>query len=55
MNISYPNKLRLIIMLVLATGLLLATLSSCSSSKYGCGHGNPRMTWNKMVRSINRP
>ena len=35
--------------------LLIAVLTSCSSSKFGCGHGNPRMTWNKMVRSINRP
>ena len=53
MKISYTNKVKLVIMLVLATGLLLATLSSCSGSKYGCGHGAPKQTWNKMVRRIN--
>jgi hypothetical protein len=36
--------------------MMIACLSSCSSSKYGCGHGaNPRMTWNRMVERINRP
>ncbi len=35
--------------------IVLFAFTSCSSSKYGCGRGNPRMSWNKMVRSINRP
>jgi hypothetical protein len=35
--------------------LVMVTLSSCSANRYGCGHGNPKMTWNRMVKSINRP
>lgn len=47
-----------IISLVIAFAVMfsiLILLSSCSTNKYGCGHGNPKMTWNKMVRQINRP
>ena len=40
------------IMIVLLTSFLI---SSCSGGKYGCGHGHPKQTWNKMVRRINSP
>lgn len=46
--------LGLLIMMTLAVVVILFA-SSCSANKYGCGHGNPKMTWNKMVKSINRP
>ena len=39
----------------MAICMVAYALTSCSANKYGCGHGNPRMNWNKMVRSINRP
>jgi len=55
MKISYVNKVRLIATAVVLTGLLIAALSSCSGPKYGCGHGAPKQTWNKMVRRINSP
>jgi O-antigen/teichoic acid export membrane protein len=35
--------------------MLLIGLSSCGGSKYGCGHGAPRQSWNKMVNRINSP
>jgi len=51
MKISYVNKIRLIAIAVALTGLLIATLSSCSSRNgYGC-HGN--QSWNHMVKRIN--
>jgi hypothetical protein len=33
--------------------LALFTLTSCGGSKYGCGHGAPRQSWNRMVNRIN--
>lgn len=42
-----------IIILSLVSVILV---SSCSSSKYGCGGGvNKRMKWSKLERHINRP
>ena len=32
--------------------MLIYTLTSCAP-KYGCGHGAPKQSWNKMVRRIN--
>ena len=40
---------------VLIVLVSLIALTSCSSSKYGCGRGAPRQTWNKMVNRINSP
>jgi hypothetical protein len=34
---------------------ILTSLTSCGGSKYGCGNGAPRQSWNKMVRRINSP
>jgi len=45
---------KLLIMLSLVIGLIVCCiLSSCSANKYGCGHGAPKQTWNKMVKRIN--
>ena len=50
-KISYVNKVKIIITAVVLTGLVIATLSSCSSRNgYGC-KGN--QSWNKMVKRIN--
>lgn len=54
-QIGFANKVRLFFLTLSLIGLIVAVLSSCSANKYGCGRGNPKMTWNKMVRSINRP
>jgi len=39
----------------MAICMIAYALTSCSSSKYGCGHGAPRQTWSNMVRRINSP
>ena len=54
-KISYVNAVRLIATAVVLLGLVIATLCSCSGPKYGCGHGHPKQTWNKMIRRINSP
>jgi hypothetical protein len=43
---------------MIAAGLicmLIYGLTSCSGPKYGCGHGHPKQTWNRMVNRINSP
>jgi hypothetical protein len=54
-KISYVTAVRIIATAVVLTGLVIATLCSCSANKYGCGHGHPKQNWNKMVRRINSP
>lgn len=49
-KISYVNAVKVILTAVVLTGLVIATLSSCRSTGYGC-KGN--QSWNKMVRRIN--
>jgi len=45
-----------IAMIAITLGTLaLITLTSCGGSKYGCGNGAPRQSWDKMVRRINSP
>lgn len=39
-------------LLVLIAITLLSLFSSCAP-KYGCGHGAPKQSWDKMVRRIN--
>ena len=34
--------------------MLIYGMTSCTP-KYGCGHGAPKQSWNKMVRRINSP
>jgi hypothetical protein len=49
-QISYVNKVRMFFTVLILIGLLIATLSSCGTSGYGC-KGN--QSWNKMVRRMN--
>jgi len=49
-KISYVNAVKIFLTAVVLTGLVIATLSSCSKKGYGC-KGN--QSWNKMVRRIN--
>jgi dipeptide/tripeptide permease len=53
-NTVKNQGLGLLVMITLAVVVILFA-SSCTANRYGCGHGNPKMNWNKMVRSINRP
>ena len=43
-----------LIVVLLSILSLIILLSSCATDKYGCGHGAPKMKWNKMVKYINR-
>ena len=50
---SFPNNVRLVFLIVALIGLIVTTLTSCSSRNgYGC-HSN--QSWGKMERRINRP
>lgn len=52
-KISYVNAVKLVAFAVVLLGLVIATLSSCSTRNgYGC-RGN--QSWDKMVRRINSP
>jgi len=52
-RLSYVNAIKLLAVAVVLLGLIVATLSSCSTRNgYGC-KGN--QSWNKMVRRINSP
>lgn len=48
---SFVNKLKLFIMVLVLTGLVIATLSSCKTG-YGC-HGN--QSFRHMVKRNNAP
>lgn len=41
------------LLLVFGAVIVILFMSSCSGPKYGCGHGAPKQSWNKMVRRIN--
>lgn len=34
--------------------MIIYAFTSCTP-KYGCGHGHPRQSWNRMVNRINSP
>lgn len=43
-----------ILIIITVVAVVIIGMSSCAP-KYGCGHGAPKQTWNKMVRRINSP
>ena len=43
-----------ILMMMLVAVIIVVFASSCSGPRYGCGHGHPKQSWNKMVNRINR-
>lgn len=42
------------LLLLIAIAAVVITFASSCSPKYGCGHGAPKQSWNKMVNRINR-
>jgi hypothetical protein len=47
------TRTKLIILMLLVLGLIaVMALTSCAP-KYGCGHGHPRQSWDKLIKRIN--
>lgn len=56
-QIRHDNRIKgqgLGLLLMLAIAVAIITIASSCSPKYGCGHGAPKQSWNKMVNRINR-